>query len=82
MEEPSAMSIYYFNIKADTFDAEDLEGEDCSDVETARAEALVAAGALIRGELRRGTLPGSGWIEVEDEHHRTVLRMPLRAAAS
>jgi hypothetical protein len=76
------MSIYYFNIKADTFDAEDLEGEDCSDVETARAEALVAAGELIRSELGRGELPRSGWIEIEDEHHRTVLRLPLRSAAS
>ena len=76
------MSIYYFNIKADTFDAEDLEGEDCSDLESARGGALMAAGELIRHELCRGGLPRSGWIEVEDEHHRTVLRLPLHSAAS
>lgn len=76
------MSIYFFNISCDAFDAEDLLGEECPDVEAARSGALAAAGELIRLELERGGFPREGWIDIEDEQHRTVLRLPLRSAAS
>ena len=76
------MCVYYFNLKCDTFDAEDIEGQDCPTLEAARAEAIVAAGELIRGELALGELPTSGWIEVEDSTHRRVLRLPIQCAAS
>ena len=76
------MSIYYFNIRSDAFDADDQTGEDCADIDAARSGALVAAGELVRSELRRGALPCFGWIEVEDEHRRRVLTLPLRRVAS
>ena len=75
------MSIYFFNVSCDAFDAEDLLGEECSDVEAARSEALIAAGELIRLELQRGGIPRDGWIEIADEQRRTLLRLPLQSAA-
>ena len=76
------MPLYYFNIRCDAFDADDVEGEECRDIEAARSGALAAAGELIRRELFRGAIPRSGWIEIEDERRRPVLRLPLRASAS
>lgn len=76
------MSIYFFNISCDAFDAEDLLGEECRDVEAARSGALAAAGELIRLELQRGGFPREGWIEIADHRRRPVMRLPLQSAAS
>ena len=76
------MCIYYFNLSCDTFDARDVRGQDCPDLESARAEAIVAAGALIREELALGQIPQRGWIKIEDARHRPVMRLPIRCSAS
>ena len=77
-----SMARYFFNVKSDAFDADDVEGEECASIDAARGRALAAAGELIRRELANGLLPRFGWIEVADRHRRLVLRLPLRAAAS
>jgi hypothetical protein len=76
------MTVYYFNIRCDTFDAEDGRGQDCASLHAARGAALVAAGDLIREAMSQGDIPSEGWIEVDDAHHRPVFRLPLRSAAS
>jgi hypothetical protein len=40
-----------------------------------------AARAIIRKQLLSDEGPQRGWIEVEDEQHRSVMRVPLRSAA-
>jgi hypothetical protein len=76
------MPLYFFDIRCDAFDAEDVEGEECTDIGAARAGALRAAGELIRHELARGGLPVSGWIDIADARRRTIMSLPLRSAAS
>jgi hypothetical protein len=75
------MPLYFFDIRCDAFDAEDVEGEECSDLGEAKAGALRAAGELIRNELELGGLPVSGWIDIADASRRRVLSLPLRSAA-
>lgn len=76
------MPVFYFNIHCDAFEATDLIGEECRNQEEARAEALRAAREMIQEQLLSGSdLPG-GWVEVEDEEHRPVMILPLKAAAS
>lgn len=75
------MPRYYFNVCCDRFEATDVVGEHCRDRTAAHAEALRAARAVVRTRLLSDDLPNIGWIEVEDEQHRPVLRVPLRSAA-
>ena len=75
------MPRYYFNICCDRFEATDMVGEYCRDQTAAHQEALRAARAIIRKQLTTEEFPQRGWIEVEDEHHETILRVPLRSVA-
>lgn len=72
---------YYFNVCCDRFEATDVVGEYCRDAQAAHQEALRAARAIVRKQLLSDDLPQRGWIEVEDERHRPVLRVPLRSVA-
>ena len=72
---------FYFNVRCDRFEATDIVGEHCRDRGAAHAEALRAARAIVRKQLASDDLPRLGWIEVEDEQHRSVLKVPLRSAA-
>jgi len=74
------MPRYYFNVCSDEHESTDLVGEDCPDDLAALKEAMRAASAIIHQQLFFNRL-GDGWIEVEDEHHCEVMRLPLRAAA-
>jgi uncharacterized protein DUF6894 len=47
----------------------------------ARRQALCAARLLVQEELMHGTVPGEGWIDMEDEDHQPILSIPLRSAA-
>ena len=47
---------------------------------TALKEALRAASEVVRNQLFFNRHE-DGWIEVEDEDHREIMRLPLRAAA-
>lgn len=75
------MPRYYFNVCCDAFETTDICGETCSDDVAALGEALRMASGILRKQLLDGHLGASGWIAVEDERHREVLRLPLRAAA-
>ena len=75
------MPRYYFNVRCDRFEVTDVVGEHCRDPSAARAEAMRAARAIVRTQLLSEELPQRGWIEVEDEQHRQVMRVPLRAVA-
>jgi len=72
---------YYFNVCCDGSETTDVIGEVCADDVEALALALRTAG----GWLQRGAFTShsvhDGWIEVEDERHREVMRLPLMAAA-
>ena len=72
---------YYFNVCCDGFEATDIVGESCRDDVEALSEAFRAASSVVRQQLLVDKLSESGWIEVEDERHRPVLKLPLRAAA-
>lgn len=71
---------YYFNVCCDDFEETDLVGETCANDVEALKQALSAASTIIKDQLFRNKVT-DGFIEVEDETHREVLRLPIRAAA-
>jgi hypothetical protein len=75
------MPRYYFNVRCDSFETTDMVGESCRDDVAALGEALKTASSVVRKRLLADELFAGGWIEVEDEKHRPVLKLPLRAAA-
>lgn len=74
------MPRYYFNVCSEEHEETDLVGEHCSDDVAALREALRAASAVIEQQLFYNRVRDI-WIEVEDEEHREVMRLPIRAAA-
>jgi hypothetical protein len=75
------MPRYYFNICCDEYEATDVVGESCADDLAALSQAMRTASDVVRQQLFIDRLSADGWIDVEDERHRPVLRLPLRAAA-
>ncbi|MDT9600055.1 DUF6894 family protein [Sphingosinicella rhizophila] len=74
------MPRYFFNICSDAFEEVDIVGRTCRDDVEALSEAMSAAGLVLRERLRSDAICLAGTIEVEDEGHRRVLSLPLRAA--
>lgn len=74
------MPLYYFNVSCPDFESTDVIGQRCTDDLAALQGAMRAASAVLRRRLSADGLGAQGWIEVEDERHRPVLRLPLRAA--
>jgi hypothetical protein len=72
---------YFFNVCSDGFEETDLVGKRCPDDLAALQEALCTASAVLQRRMSDDGFSPSGAIEVEDERHRTVLTLPLRAAA-
>jgi hypothetical protein len=72
---------YYFNVCCDGFEATDICGAPCRDDLEALDQAMRTASEVVQKRLHANELSNSGWVEVEDERHRPVLRLPLRAAA-
>lgn len=75
------MPRYYFNLTCDGYETTDTVGECCPNDVAALQGALRVASAVLQKRLLADELSQSGWIEVEDERHRPVLRLPLRAAS-
>jgi hypothetical protein len=71
---------YYFNLCMDECETTDMVGRECANDVVALSEALKEAGEIVRRQLFFNKVE-DGWVEVEDENHREVLRLPLRAAA-
>lgn len=76
----SCVPRYYFNVSCQDFESTDVVGECCRDDVAALQGAMRAASAVLKQRLLADGLSPDGWIEVEDERHRRVLRLPLRAA--
>ena len=74
------MPRYYFNICSDEFEESDMVGEHCANDVEALKEALRQASSVVEQQLFFNKAV-DGWIEVEDEDHREVMRLPIRAAA-
>lgn len=72
---------YYFNVSGDGFETTDVVGQCCQDDVAALQGALRTASAVLQKRLLADGLTQAGWIEVEDERHRPVLKLPLRAAS-
>jgi hypothetical protein len=75
------MPRYYFNVCCEDYEATDVVGDVCSDDLAALTHAMRTASDVVRQQLMIDKLAAGGWIDVEDERHRPVLRLPLRAAA-
>ena len=71
---------YYFNVCSEEFEEADMVGEHCLNDLEALKEALRQASAIVEQQLFFNKVVDA-WIEVEDEDHREVMRLPLRAAA-
>jgi hypothetical protein len=68
---------YFFHVHGDRFDAPDLAGKDCANLECAQKIAHRIAGELVMNSLLGGQVPMEVTIEVEDEDLRPVLSLPL-----
>ena len=75
------MPRYYFNVSCNGYESTDVVGESCPNDVAALSGALRVASAVLQKRLLAEELSDDGWVEVEDEMHRPVLRLPLRAAA-
>jgi hypothetical protein len=75
------MPRYFFNVCGEGFEETDLVGKYCESDLAALGEALSFAGRVLRERLAADALSDTGSIEIEDERHRQVLSLPLRAAA-
>lgn len=75
------MPRYFFNVRGDGFEETDMVGKTCADDVAALGEAMGAASRVLQARLRADGLSDAGSIEIEDERHRTVMTLPLRAAA-
>jgi len=75
------MPRYFFNLRGNGFEETDLIGRHCADDVAALGEAMMAASEVLRERLSRDGLSDAGEIEIEDERHRPVMTLPLRAAA-
>lgn len=80
-ERLAAVPRYYFNVTCDGYESTDVVGECCPNDVAALSGAMRVASAVLQKRLLSDALSHDGWIEVEDERHRPVLRLPLRAAA-
>jgi hypothetical protein len=81
LERSGRVPRYYFNVSCGEYESTDVVGECCPNDVAALSGAMRVASAVLQKRLRAEALSDDGWVEVEDESHRPVLRLPLRAAA-
>ena len=76
------MPRYFFNVCGDGFEETDLVGKACADDVAALSHALSTASQVLHDRAADAfALSDKGSIEIEDERHRPVFTLPLRAAA-
>ena len=78
----SAMPIYYFTLRGESFELPDLAGKSLPDDAAARAEAERLAAELVETALAAGTVPPDAVVEVDDEEMRPLLALPLSGAGT
>jgi len=84
--EPSSSVIrtvprYYFNVCCDGAETTDVVGEVCANDVEALTLALKTAGTWLQRAAFTHHSVHDGWVGVEDEQHREVMKLPLLAAA-
>jgi hypothetical protein len=75
------MPRYFFNLRSPAFEEIDVSGRACANDVEALAHALEVAGGMVRDQLERLDYGCRGEVQVEDERHRVVMVLPVRAAA-
>ena len=75
------MPRFFFSRVCPEHSITDIVGEDVADRAEATRRAREIAMEIASEQLEAGRGP-SGWVEVEDEAHRPVFLLPLRAVAS
>jgi hypothetical protein len=76
------MPRYFFNVCGDGFEETDLVGRYCANDVAALSEAMSTASQVLHDRAADAfALSDQGAIEIEDERHRPLLTLPLRAAA-
>lgn len=75
------MPRYFFNVRAPGFEETDISGRACANDVAALAHAMALASGLVRDQLERLDYGCRGEVQVEDEAHREVMVLPVRAAA-
>jgi hypothetical protein len=75
------MPKYFFSQVCPEHCMSDVCGEELEDRREATARARELAMDLASQQLEQGRGP-MGWVEVEDENHRPLFMLPLRAVAS
>ena len=74
------MPRFYMHISNGRGFIEDAEGVELEDENAAREEALAGARDLMAGDLRKGSLDLTSFIEVEDEAHRLLFTLHFSEA--
>ena len=75
------MPRFFFSRVCPEHSISDVVGEEVSDRREATMRAKEIAAELVSEQLQDGKAP-TGWVEVEDEAHRPIFLLPLRAVAS
>ena len=75
------MPRFYFSRACPNHSITDVTGEELRDRAEATGRAREIAMEIVPDQLKEGQGP-TGWIEVEDEAHRPLFMLPLRAVAS
>jgi hypothetical protein len=74
------MPRYFFNFESANSSVADLIGRDLPHEIAARSEAAKVAAELATNDAVEGRPPSFEWIEVVDESHRPILRLPIADA--
>ena len=71
---------YFYNIKSGNGTVSDEEGSEHADLQSAKAEAIVAARELMADAILRGKDLSSYTMEIVDEEAQVLVRMPFSVA--
>ena len=75
------MPRFFFSLVCPEHSISDVVGEEVSGRREATRRAKEIAADLVTEQMRDGKAP-AGWVEVEDEAHRPIFMLPLRAVSS
>ncbi|MDB5691799.1 MAG: hypothetical protein JWO81_862 [Alphaproteobacteria bacterium] len=74
------MPTFYFHVCNGAGFAEDEEGQELPDQDTARSTAITSARDIMAAEMRAGQLNPASFIEVEDAEHRHLFTLQFSEA--
>lgn len=74
------MPRFYLHLSLGDAVIEDEEGCELPDPAHARRRAIEGLRDVVAGELRRGNIDLSSFIEIEDQNHALLMTVPLSEA--